>query len=164
MGQAHRGSSPYQVFKTRDGWITIGGAQQNFWQRLCELLDLRHLLDDARFATNAARVRHNKDLVPLLQARLEAKPSAHWLAALEAAEIPAGPVLTHDQILEDPQILARDMVTEVTHPTAGRMKTLGVTVKLSETPGSIRRPAPRVGEHTQEVLSELGVQAKRVSP
>jgi crotonobetainyl-CoA:carnitine CoA-transferase CaiB-like acyl-CoA transferase len=164
MGQAHRGSSPYQVFKTRDGWITIGGAQLNFWQRLCELLDLRHLLDDARFATNAARVRHNKDLVPLLQARLEAKPSAHWLAALEAAEIPAGPVLTHDQILEDPQILARDMVTEVTHPTAGRMKTLGVTVKLSETPGSIRRPAPRVGEHTQEVLSELGVQAKRVSP
>ena len=164
MGQAHRGSSPYQVFKTQDGWITIGGAQQNFWQRLCELLDLEHLVEDARFATNATRVQHNKELVPLLQARLEAKPSAHWLAALEAAGIPAGPVLTHDQILSDPQILAREMVTEVTHPTAGRMKTLGVTVKLSDTPGSIRRPAPRVGEHTQEVLSELGVQAKRVSP
>jgi crotonobetainyl-CoA:carnitine CoA-transferase CaiB-like acyl-CoA transferase len=164
MGQAHRGSSPYQVFKTQDGWITIGGAQQNFWQRLCELLDLKHLLEDPRFVSNAARVEHNKELVPLLQARLETQPSAHWLSALEKAGIPAGPVLTHDQVFQDPQILAREMVTEVTHPVAGRMKTLGVTVKLSETPGSIRRPAPRVGEHTQQVLSELGAHAQGVRP
>ena len=164
MGQAHRGSSPYQVFKTQDGWITIGGAQQNFWQRLCELLDLRHLLEDPRFASNAARVEHNKELVPLLQARLASQPSAHWLSALEKAGIPAGPVLTHDQVFQDPQILAREMVTEVTHPVAGRMKTLGVTVKLSETPGSIRRPAPRVGEHTQQVLSELSAHAQGVRP
>ncbi len=155
MGQAHRGSSPYQVFKTADGWITIGGAQQNFWQRLCEILDLAHLPADPRFATNAARVAHNKELIPLLQARLETRPSAHWLAALEEAGIPAGPVLTHDQTFRDPQILARDMVTEVTHPAAGRMQTLGVTVKLSETPGAIRRPAPLLGEHTAEVLREL---------
>ena len=158
MGQAHRGNSPYQVFKTQDGWITIGGAQHNFWQRLCALLDLGHLVQDARFSTNAARVEHNKELVPLLQARLETRPSAHWLAALEEVGIPAGPVLTHDQTFRDPQIVAREMVTEVTHPVAGRMKTLGVTVKLSETPGSIRRPAPRVGEHTQEVLSELALE------
>jgi crotonobetainyl-CoA:carnitine CoA-transferase CaiB-like acyl-CoA transferase len=155
LGQAHRGSSPYQVFKTQDGWITVGGAQQNFWQRLCKLLDLEHLAEDVRFATNAARVAHNKELVPLLQARLETGSSAHWLSTLEEAGIPAGPVLSHDQTLRDPQILAREMVVEVTHPVAGRMQTLGVTVKLSETPGSIRRPAPRLGEHSQELLKEL---------
>ena len=155
MGQAHRGSSPYQVFKTQDGWITIGGAQQNFWKRLCEILDLSHLVQDSRFVTNAARVEHNRELIPLLQARLETKSSAHWLAALEAVGIPAGPVLSHDQTFRDPQLLARGMVTEVEHPTAGRMQTLGVTIKLSETPGAIRRPAPLLGEHTEEVLDKI---------
>jgi crotonobetainyl-CoA:carnitine CoA-transferase CaiB-like acyl-CoA transferase len=155
LGQAHRGSSPYQVFKTRDGWITIGGAQQNFWLKLCAILGLPELPDDPRFATNAKRVANNKLLVALLQARLETDDSAAWLARFEAAGIPAGPVLSHDEVFADPQILAREMVVEIDHPKAGRSKTLGVTVKLSETPGSIRRPAPVLGEHTEEILAEL---------
>jgi crotonobetainyl-CoA:carnitine CoA-transferase CaiB-like acyl-CoA transferase len=155
IGQAHRGDSPYQVFKTGDGWITIGGAQQNFWERLCKILGLDHLIEDPRFLNNALRVENNKSLVPLFQERLETNTAAHWLARFEEAGIPAGPVLTHDQVFTDPQIIAREMVTEVVHPVAGRTKTLGVTVKLSDTPGSIRRPAPLHGEHTAEILAEL---------
>jgi crotonobetainyl-CoA:carnitine CoA-transferase CaiB-like acyl-CoA transferase len=155
LGQAHRGNAPYQVFKTSDGWITIGGAQQNFWTRLCRILGLPELPDDPRFATNASRVENNRALVELLQARLERENSATWLARLEDAGIPAGPVLTHDQVFSDPQIVAREMVTEIEHPRAGRSKTLGITVKMSETPGSIRRPAPLHGEHTGEILAEL---------
>jgi crotonobetainyl-CoA:carnitine CoA-transferase CaiB-like acyl-CoA transferase len=155
LGQAHRGNSPYQVFKTRDGWITIGGAQQNFWTRLCQILGRPDLPDDPRFATNALRVENNKALVELLQARLDTEGSAHWLARFEEAGIPAGPVLTHDQVFSDPQIIAREMVTEIDHPRAGRGKTLGVTIKLSETPATIRRPAPLHGEHTAEILAEL---------
>jgi crotonobetainyl-CoA:carnitine CoA-transferase CaiB-like acyl-CoA transferase len=155
LGQAHRGNAPYQVFKTRDSWITIGGAQQNFWIKLCRIVGLPDLPDDPRFATNALRVANNKALVELLQARLETEPSATWLALFEKAGIPAGPVLTHDEVFSDPQILAREMVVEVDHPKAGRGKTLGVTIKLSDTPGSIRRPAPLLGEHSEEILAEL---------
>ncbi|HSR79935.1 MAG TPA: CoA transferase [Hyphomicrobiaceae bacterium] len=91
LGQAHRGSSPYQVFPTADGFITVGAAQNNFWRRLCDLLAVPELKADARFATNADRVRNNEALVSLLEHRFQEKPSAHWLALLDAAGIPAGP-------------------------------------------------------------------------
>ena len=155
LGQAHRGNSPYQVFRTGDGWITIGGAQQNFWIRLCAIVGLPELPDDPRFKTNALRVANNGTLVDLLEARLMTHNSDHWLAELEAAGVPAGPILAHSQVFNDPQIIARKMVAEVVHPRAGRSKTLGVTIKLSDTPASIRRPSPLHGEQSAEILSEL---------
>jgi len=155
LGQAHRGSSPYQVFPTADGWITVGAAQSNFWQRLCDLLAVPELKDDARFAANADRVRNNDALVALLERRFKEKPSAHWLNLLDGAGIPAGPVLDFDQAMADPHIVARGMAVVTEHPSAGSLKTLGIPVKLSDTPGSLRRPAPTLGEHTREVLSSL---------
>jgi crotonobetainyl-CoA:carnitine CoA-transferase CaiB-like acyl-CoA transferase len=155
LGQAHRGNSPYQAIQAADGWITMGAAQQNFWERLCEILSVPELVHDARFLTNADRVRNNDELVGLLQAQFLKKPAAHWLSAMEAAGIPCGPVLDFDEVLSDPHVLAREMVVETQHPSAGTMKTLGVTAKLSETPGAVRRPAPRVGEHTEEVLAKV---------
>ncbi|MEP9352760.1 CoA transferase [Xanthobacter sp. KR7-65] len=152
LGQAHRGSSPYQIIQTQDGWLTLGAAQQNFWERLCDILGAPELKSDPRFLTNADRVANNDALIALLQAQFTKKPSAHWLAALEAGGIPCGPVLEFDEVLADPHILAREMVVDTLHPSAGAMKTLGVTVKLSETPGAVRRPAPRLGEHTSDVL------------
>jgi len=154
IGQAHRGSSPYQVFKTADGWMTFGASQQNFWTRLCTIVELPELATDPRFVTNAERVRHNDALVALLQARLETRPTAHWLGELQAAGIPAAPVLTHDQVFTHPQTLARDMVVEVEHAKAGRSRTLGIAVKLSDTPGAVTRAAPTLGQHTDEVLAE----------
>ena len=152
IGQQHRGSSPYQVFATADGFITIGASQQKFFVTLCGIVGLPELVGDPRFASVAERVAHNRELVSLLAVPLAAQQSAHWLGALEAAGIPAGPVLGFDQVLTDPHMLARGMVAETTHPVTGQFRTLGVPVKLSATPGAVRRPAPRLGEHTKDVL------------
>jgi crotonobetainyl-CoA:carnitine CoA-transferase CaiB-like acyl-CoA transferase len=151
LGQAHRGSSPYQVFQTADGWLTIGGAQQNFFRRLCALIGKPELADDARFKTNADRVRNNDVLVEFLQQQVQKRSTAEWMAMLEAEGIPAGPVLHHDQVFADPQILARGMVAEVEHAAAGRQKTLGVALKFSATPPSVRRAAPLLGQHDEEI-------------
>jgi crotonobetainyl-CoA:carnitine CoA-transferase CaiB-like acyl-CoA transferase len=154
IGQAHRGSSPYQCFETADGYITIGASQQKFFTGLCELIGAPELVADPRFANNAERVGHNGVLVVLLAEKIKLQPSAHWLGALEKLGIPAGPVLHYDEVFTDPQILARDMVVETNHPQTGAFKTMGVPVKLSATPGSVRRAAPRLGEHTREVLHQ----------
>ncbi|HYZ24503.1 MAG TPA: CoA transferase [Rhodopila sp.] len=152
IGQAHRGSSPYQCFQTADGFITVGASQQHFFTQLCALLEVPDLVDDPRFRTNAERVRNNDALVTLLAERFRTRPSAHWLAALERLGIPAGPVLSYDQVFTDPQILAREMVVETRHPVTGAFRTMGVPVKLSATPGGVRTSAPRLGEHTETVM------------
>lgn len=157
LGQAHRGSSPYQAMPTADGWITVGAGQQNFWERLTEILGAPELAKDARFLTNADRVHNNDALVAILGTHLSKRPSQHWLDAMDAAGIPCGPILHCDEVLADPHILARDMVVETDHPTAGRFRTLGVPVKMSETPGAVTRPAPRLGEHTAEILAAVGM-------
>jgi len=151
LGQGHRGSSPYQVFRTGDGWLAIGAAQQKFFLKLCELIGRPELADDPRFRTNALRVEHNDQIVAILQAELAKCRTADWLSALEAAGIPAGPVLYHDEVFADPQILARDMIGEVTHARAGRQKTLGVPIKMSANPPGLRRAAPTLGQHDDEV-------------
>ena len=152
IGQAHRGSSPYQCFATADGHITIGASQQHFYTKLCAMTGHPELVSDPRFKTVADRVRHNGILVEILAERLRQKPSSHWLEALEAAGIPAGPVLHYDEVFTDPHILARGMVARTEHPVTGTFHTLGVPVKLSDTPGAVHLPAPRLGEHTAEIL------------
>jgi crotonobetainyl-CoA:carnitine CoA-transferase CaiB-like acyl-CoA transferase len=156
IGQAHRGSSPYQCFATADGHITLGASQQHFYVKLCEIVGLPELAADPRFRSIADRVAHNDELVALLAETLRQQPSGHWLAALEAAGIPAGPVMHYDEVFTDPHILARGMVARTEHPVTGTFHTLGVTVKLSDTPGSVRLPAPRLGEHTAEVVGTRG--------
>jgi crotonobetainyl-CoA:carnitine CoA-transferase CaiB-like acyl-CoA transferase len=154
IGQAHRGSSPYQCFQTADGYITVGASQPKFFIQLCDLVGAPELTTDPRFATNAERVKHNDALVAILAEHLRIQPSAHWLDALEKCGIPAGPVLHYDEVYTNPQILARDMVVETNHPVTGPFSTMGVTVKLSATPGSVRTAAPRLGEHTDDVLNQ----------
>src|SRR5260370_33546873 len=134
-----------------------GAAQQNFWEALCDLVDLPQLKSDARFSTNADRVFNNTALVDLLQQKLRLQAAAYWLQAMNRFGIPCGPVLATDEILADPHVLAREMVAEVEHPAAGHMETLGVVAKLSETPGAVRSAAPRLGEHTDEILSTLNI-------
>jgi crotonobetainyl-CoA:carnitine CoA-transferase CaiB-like acyl-CoA transferase len=163
LGQAHRGSSPYQVFQTSDGWLTIGGAQQNFFRKLCTLVGKAELADDPRFRTNADRVENNDLIVSLLQAEVLKRSTADWMTALEAEGIPAGPVLHHDEVFADPQILARGMVAEVVHAKAGRQKTLGVPIKMSATQGGIRRAAPALGQHDDEIKQRKPKGEKRWS-
>ncbi|MEZ5816159.1 MAG: CoA transferase [Hyphomicrobiaceae bacterium] len=153
IGQAHRGSAPYQCIAAADGYLTIGAAQQNFWERLAKIIGRPELCDDPRFRTNADRVANNAVLIEIIEAVVRTRPKAHWLAEMEKAGIPCGPVLHYDEVFTDPHILARDMFVPTAHSRAGTFNTLGVTVKLSETPGAVRSAAPTLGEHTDEVLA-----------
>ena len=154
LGQAHRGSAPYQLFTTSNGYMTIGGAQDNFWKGTCKILGCEHLLDDKRFKSKADRVENNKKLVGELEKFFTQRTTEELCEAFEAAGIPAGPVMNHVEVFNDPQALHREMVVETQHSKLGKTKTIGVPVKLSETPASIRKGAPLLGEHNKEVLSD----------
>jgi crotonobetainyl-CoA:carnitine CoA-transferase CaiB-like acyl-CoA transferase len=154
LGQKHRGVAPYQIFRTGTDHITIGVAQQNFWLKLCGIIDRRELLEDPRFATNALRVANIDELVPLIEDALAAKPGEEWLELLEGAGIPCGIIQTTDRALAHEHTAVRQMVVQVEHPVAGNTRTLGIPIKLSDTPGAIRRPAPVLGEHNSEVFGE----------
>jgi crotonobetainyl-CoA:carnitine CoA-transferase CaiB-like acyl-CoA transferase len=155
-GSAHVLAAPYQAFPTADGWINVGGANQANWERIARLVDAPELIGDPRFATNSARMANRDVLAELLAAHLRARPTAHWLAAFDAAGIPAGPINDIAQMAADPQVQARRMVVDLEHPVAGPTRALGVPVKFGATPGGIRRPAPTFGQHTAEVLREAG--------
>jgi crotonobetainyl-CoA:carnitine CoA-transferase CaiB-like acyl-CoA transferase len=155
-GSAHVLSAPYQAFRTRDGWVTIGGANPANWERLARMIELPELLVDPRFRTNADRMQNRAALVEIISAKTRERTTGELVAALDAAGIPAGPVNRIGEMLADPHVLARKMLVETVHPVAGPTKALGVPVKLSRTPGSVRRPAPLLGQHTREVLREAG--------
>ena len=157
LGTAHRLSAPYQVFATADGWLAIGAANQRNWERLAHAIGRADLLDDARFASNADRMAHLPALVETLTATLKARPTQEWLPLLDQAEVPAGPVMTLDQVYAHPQTRARNMEMEVEHPIAGRVHAIGFPVKYSATPPRIYRPAPALGQHTFEILQSLGL-------
>jgi crotonobetainyl-CoA:carnitine CoA-transferase CaiB-like acyl-CoA transferase len=155
-GSAHVLSAPYQAFPTRDGWVTIGGANPANWVRLARMMELPGLLDDARFKTNSDRMQNRAALFEILAQKTRARTTEELVAALDTAGIPAGPVNTIGEMLADPHVLAREMVIETVHPVAGPTKALGLPIKFTGTPGGVRRPAPRLGEHTREVLREAG--------
>jgi len=151
LGQKHRGVAPYQIFRTGTDHVTIGVAQQNFWISFCTLLDRPALLEDPRFLSNADRVANIDALVPLVEEALILQPADYWLEQLEAVGVPCGVIQTTDRALAHPLSAHRQMVAEVTHPVVGPMKTLGVPIKLSDTPGSVRSHAPLLGEHTADI-------------
>lgn len=162
MGQAHRGVAPYQVFPSADGYVTIGAGQQHFYEAFCRLAGVPELVGDARFSKVSDRVAHNDELVELLSVVTRRHTTDWWINELEQLGIPCGPVFNHEQIFNHPQILQRRMVETVQHPKAGTIRTLGVPVKLSDTPGSVRFPAPLLGQHDGEVREELKAATTKV--
>ena len=158
LGQAHRGSAPYQLFPTSDGYVTVGGAQDNFWRGTCKILDCEQLVEDPRFKSKAERVANNKVLVSELEVFFRRQSTSKLCQAFDEAGIRAGPVMNHVEVYNDPQTLAREMVVEVEHSKLGQMKTIGIPVKLSDTPGKITRSAPLLGEHNKEVLKDWGLE------
>jgi crotonobetainyl-CoA:carnitine CoA-transferase CaiB-like acyl-CoA transferase len=155
-GSAHPLSAPYQAFPTQDGWINLGAANQKNWEKLCEVIAAPELAADPRFRTNGERMANLPALVEILNGKFPARTTAEWLRILEAAGVPAGPVLTIGEMHVDPQARAREMVVKVEHGGVGPVETIGAPVKLSQTPASIRCGAPRFGEHTREVLRGIG--------
>ena len=156
MGSAHPLNAPYEAFKTTDGWITLGAANQANWLKLLDLITAPELGEDPRFTNNHGRITHRIELAKALAPIIRTRTSADWLSRLEAAGVPAGPVLDVAEMHRDPQTLAREMVTKAPHTKLGPVKTLGTPVKFSATPGGVTRGAPLLGEHTREVLAEYG--------
>ena len=163
MGSAHPLNAPYQAFEASDKWIVVGGANQKHWLRTLEVLGASDLARDLRFASGADRMAHLKELEAELSARFRTKPAAHWLNALEEVGVPCGPVNNMLQALADPQTIAREMVTEVEHSSLGTVKTIGLPIKFSATPGKVQTGAPLYGEHTAEVLSAYGFNAEEIA-
>jgi len=162
MGSAHPLNAPYQAFPTADGWITVGAANQANWERLLGVLEARELANDPRFADNAGRMANLAALVALLEPKFKARATADWLARLEAAGVPAGPVLSVGEMQADPQARARGMVVEVPHASLGSVATLGLPVKFSDTPGGVLQGAPLYGQHSRAVLAEYGYDAAEI--
>ena len=156
MGSAHPLNAPYQAFETADGWLNVGAANQANWLRLLEVIEAPELARDPRFTDNQTRITNLAALVELLAPYFAARPTGAWLERLEAAGVPAGPVLSVGEMHADPHALARGMVTEVEHAKAGPVKTLGLPISFSETPGKVAQGAPLYGEHSREVLAEIG--------
>ena len=156
LGSAHRLTAPYQALRTRDGHVTVGGNNQRLWARLCAALGREDLIEDERFATNDQRMANRPALVAELESVLRQRDTGDWVAVLLEAGVPVGPIYDYKQVFDDPHTHARQMMVEMEHPVEGTVRGLGIPFKLSETPGQIRRAAPLLGEHTQEVLSELG--------
>jgi crotonobetainyl-CoA:carnitine CoA-transferase CaiB-like acyl-CoA transferase len=156
LGSAHRLSAPYQAFRTADGYVTVGAANQSNWEKFCTAIERPDLLTDLRFISNAERMTHLQELQACLAPVLASCPSHEWLARFEKAGLPSGPIYDIAQVYDDPQARAREMIVELPHPAAGATMNIGIPIKLSETPGKLRRSAPLLGEHTAQVLKEFG--------
>jgi crotonobetainyl-CoA:carnitine CoA-transferase CaiB-like acyl-CoA transferase len=161
-GSANPTSAPYQAFRTRDGWVNIGGANQSNYERLVGVLDIPGLEEDERFRTNAGRLKHRGALVDILTARLVERTTNEWLGTFDAIGLPSGPVLGVPEAVAHEQTLARGMIVETTHPVAGRMRGLGLPIHFSDGLAQSPMPAPLLGQHTAEVLREYGFSDERI--
>jgi formyl-CoA transferase len=162
-GNAHPNIVPYQSFKTADGYLVIGVASEVIWKRFCQAIRRVELTDDARFANNSKRVENRTALIALLSEVFLQRNNETWFKSLTEAEVPCAPVQTVDQVFQAPQVLHRDMLLEVEHPTAGRVRMAGIPVKFSVTPASVRLPPPLLGEHSGEILkSWLGMNVESI--
>jgi formyl-CoA transferase/CoA:oxalate CoA-transferase len=152
MGTAYKALLPYQTFQTKTKDLALAVGSDRLWRLFCPIVGLEALMDDPRFATNAARVQYRSELIAKLQEVFLTRSYEQWEALLLAHGIPVGAINSIDQVVEHPQVTSRGMIVESEHPVAGKVRLVGVPVRLSETPGSIREPAPLLGQHTEEVL------------
>ncbi len=159
MGSAHRMTAPYQAVRCADGYITLAAANDRLFTRLCTLLGHPEWAEAPDFRDDTHRVRNRAALAAHIEAITTTAPRAHWLALFEAHDLPCGPINRYDEVFADPQVLARGIVRQVEHPTLGALRTLGSPLKMSATPAAVDRRAPRLGEHTGEVLREAGCPA-----
>ena len=156
QGARHRQNAPYQRFATQDGFMMIGAATQDLWERCARALGRGEWIDDPRFRRNTDRLRHREALEQEIERVLRTQPTAHWVAALDAAGVPSGPVNTYTQIFADPQVRHLEMVAHADDPELGRIPHVRTPVRLSRSRVAVRRVAPKLGADTEEVLKSLG--------
>ena len=156
LGSAHRMVAPYQAVECADGYVTIGASNDRLFRQLCEALGYPEWADLPEFANNPSRVQNRSALAGRIESVTRQQSKRHWLDAFEARNIPCGPINSYADVFADEQIVAREMVVDVSHPALGRTRALGSPIKLSATPPAVRRRAPQLGEHTEQVLREAG--------
>jgi len=163
-GTAHESIIPYQVFRTKDRPIAIAVANQKLWVNFCRLIGKEEWIEDPRFESNPKRVENRDVLLPLVAEVMARKTCDEWMELLVEKAIPCGPVNSMQSLFADPQVLHRGMLAEVPHPTIGALRLAGIPIKYSATPASIRRPPPLLGEHTEEVLTDvLGYSSEKIA-
>jgi crotonobetainyl-CoA:carnitine CoA-transferase CaiB-like acyl-CoA transferase len=156
MGSRHPSVAPYGAFPTKDGYLVVAVATDPLWRRFCQAVARDDLIDDPRFARNGARIANRAELEPVLDAILAARSADEWAAIMDRAGVPCSPINTIDKVLNLPQVLQQQLVIDLPREDIPQFRMPGIAIKLSETPGSARLPPPRLGEHTDEVLCELG--------
>jgi formyl-CoA transferase len=163
-GNAHPSIVPYQSFRTADGYLVVGVASEGIWRRFCQAIGRAEWADDSRFEKNSNRVENRGVLIAAVSEIFLGRETDAWLKLLNEAEVPCAPVQTVDQVFKAPQVLHREMLVQVEHPTAGTVRMAGIPVKFSATPASVRLPPPLLGQHTEEVLALwLGVDGKEIA-
>ena len=154
-GNAHPNIVPYQTFKASDGYFALGIGNDNQWRLFCEKAGKKEWADDIRFRANADRVKNRSELIPLLDELFTQYDIAHWLSILGTIGVPCGPINSIDQVMNDPQVQAREMVIDIEHPSAGSIRMVASPLKIPTAPPVVRLPPPMLGEHTEQILQEL---------
>jgi crotonobetainyl-CoA:carnitine CoA-transferase CaiB-like acyl-CoA transferase len=162
LGSAHQTSAPYQALRASDGFFTLGASTARTWEACCEVLGLRQLVDDPRFAKNHLRHQNRRELIPIIEEVTAKRPAKHWVDAFSGAGVPCGLLQTYDQVFHDPHLEARGFFPEAPHSKLGPTRQVGSPMRLSETPQRMDRAGPLLGEHSAQVLSELGYSQEEI--
>lgn len=163
LGSAHQTSAPYQALQASDGFFTLGATTARNWQACCDVFGLPQLEGDPRFAKNHLRHQNRHELIPLIEEVTSRKPARHWVGALERAGVPCGLLQTYDQVFRDPHLNARGFFPEAPHAKLGPVKQIGSPMRLSETPPRMVRAGPLLGEHSAQVLAEVGYSPEEIA-
>jgi formyl-CoA transferase len=162
LGSAHQTSAPYQAVRASDGFFTLGATTARNWEACCDVFGLQPLKQDPRFAKNHLRHQNRRELIPLIEDVTEKRPARHWVEALTEAGVPCGLLQTYDQVFHDPHLTARGFFADAPHSKLGPMKQIGSPMRLSDTPPRMERAGPLLGEHSAQVLSELGYSQEEI--